>query len=154
MYETFLLPLSLKVLRIKERDRHSFYSGFSICTPQHVWRPLQGHCELAKVTLLLRTTRLNSWLFSKSPKSSARSFTSSGQIFSLRFLFWDLWTTHPPCARVNTCAQGCTKLTHVLSRKVLSLTKPKDKIYKTKSLGHYITLSRLFNANAILLEEQ
>ena len=28
----------------------------------------------------------------------------------------------------------CTK------RKVLSLTKPKGKIYKTKSLGHYITL--------------
>ena len=28
-------------------------------------------------------------------------------------------------------------------RKVLSLTKPKGKIYKTKSLGHYITLWRL-----------
>ena len=27
----------------------------------------------------------------------------------------------------------------MLSRKVLSLTKPKGKIYKTKSLGHYIT---------------
>ena len=29
----FLLPLSLKVLRHKERDTHSFYSGFFICTP-------------------------------------------------------------------------------------------------------------------------
>ena len=29
----FLLPLSLKVLRHKERDTHSFYSGFSICLP-------------------------------------------------------------------------------------------------------------------------
>ena len=27
----FLLPLSLKVLRHKERDTYSFYSGFSIC---------------------------------------------------------------------------------------------------------------------------
>ena len=55
------------------------------------------------------------------------------------FLFWHLWTTHPPRARVNTCTQVCTQLTHVLSRMVLSLTKPKGKIYKTKSLGHYIT---------------
>ena len=29
----FLLPLSLKVLRHKERDTHSFYSGFLICPP-------------------------------------------------------------------------------------------------------------------------
>ena len=29
----FLLPLNLKVLRHKERDTHSFYSGFSICPP-------------------------------------------------------------------------------------------------------------------------
>ena len=29
----FLLPLSLKVLRHKEGDIHSFYSGFSICSP-------------------------------------------------------------------------------------------------------------------------
>ena len=32
----FLLPLSLKVLRHKERDTHSFYSGFSICPNQQV----------------------------------------------------------------------------------------------------------------------
>ena len=30
-----LLPLSLKILRHKERDTHSFYSGFSICTHPH-----------------------------------------------------------------------------------------------------------------------
>ena len=47
--------------------------------------------------------------------------------------------THPPRAHVNTCVQVCTQLTHVLSQKVLSLTKLKGKIYKTKSLGHYIT---------------
>ena len=54
----FLLPLSLKVLRHKERDTHSFYSGFSICpTSQHVWHPPQGHWpgfgEQAKVNRLL-----------------------------------------------------------------------------------------------------
>ena len=31
--QNFLLPLSLKVLRHKERDTHSFYSCFSICPP-------------------------------------------------------------------------------------------------------------------------
>ena len=31
--QNFLLPLSLKVLQHKERDTHSFYSGFSICPP-------------------------------------------------------------------------------------------------------------------------
>ena len=47
--------------------------------------------------------------------------------------------THLPRTRVNTCTQVCSKLTHVLSRKLLSLTKLKGEIYKTKSLGHYIT---------------
>ena len=38
----FLLPLSLKVLRHKERETHSFYSGFFICPHlQHVWHPPQ-----------------------------------------------------------------------------------------------------------------
>ena len=54
-------------------------------------------------------------------------------------LFWHLWMTHPPRARVCTRAHVCTLLTHALSRKVLILTKPKDKIYKTKFLRNYIT---------------
>ena len=71
------------------------------------------------------------------------SFTSTGQPFYLGFLFWHMWMTNPPRACVNTCAQVCTKLTHVLSRKVLSLTKPKGKIHKTKPLRHYITSGSL-----------
>ena len=67
------------------------------------------------------------------------SFTSPGHNSYLGFLFWHLWIIHPTHARINTSAHVCTKLTHALSRKVLSLTKPKGKIYKTKSLGHYIT---------------
>ena len=43
------------------------------------------------------------------------------------FLLWHLWLSHPPRASVNTCAQ-CVQPTRALSRKVLSLTKPKDKI--------------------------
>ena len=82
------------------------------------------------------------WLSSKSSKSSAcasdawRHSHPQVTIFYLGFLFWHLWTTYPTRVRVNTCAQVCTKLTHVLSRKVLSLTKPKGVVYITKSLGH------------------
>ena len=47
--------------------------------------------------------------------------------------------THPLRVHVNTCINvapnPCAK------RKVHSLTKPKGKIYKTKSLGNYITIS-------------
>ena len=50
----FLLPLSLKVLLHKERDRHSFYSGFSICPPPpSCVTPTQGLCKQAKVNRLL-----------------------------------------------------------------------------------------------------
>ena len=31
------------------------------------------------------------------------SFTSHGHIFYLGFLFWHLWMTHSPYARMNTC---------------------------------------------------
>ena len=62
-----------------------------------------------------------------------------GHILYLGFLLWHLWMTRPLRTCVNTYVYVCTKLTHALSRKVLSLTKPKGKIYKTKSPGHYIT---------------
>ena len=79
MYETFLLPLSLKVLRHKERDTHSFYSGFSICPrPNTCGTRHKGHWpgfgEHARANGLLprqNLTPLNLLTFSKSPKSSA-----------------------------------------------------------------------------------
>ena len=56
-----------------------------------------------------------------------------------QFSIWDFY--FDICERrANTCTQVCTQLTYAQSQKVLSLTKPKGKIYKTKSLGHYITL--------------
>ena len=69
------------------------------------------------------------------------SFTPPGLNSYLGFLFWHLWMTLPLCARwtpalmwhlTNPCAK----------RKVLILTKLKGKIYKTKSLRHYITSIR------------
>ena len=56
-----------------------------------------------------------------------------GHISYLGFLLWHLWLSHPPRAHVNTCAQ-CVHLTNPCTkRKVLSLTKQKGKIYKTKN---------------------
>ena len=47
--------------------------------------------------------------------------------------------THPPRARAWTPALMLHLTNQCAKRKVLNLTKPKGKIYKTKSLGHYIT---------------
>ena len=62
------------------------------------------------------------------------SFTSHDHISYLGFLFWHLWMTPAwtPALMLHL-TNPCAK------RKVISLTKPKGKIYKTKSLGHYIT---------------
>ena len=47
--------------------------------------------------------------------------------------------TSAPHAREHL--RSCLRLTNPCAkRKVLSLTKPKGKIYETKSLGHYITI--------------
>ena len=59
--------------------------------------------------------------------------------FSIWGLFWHLWMTHPP-PRAWTPALMLYLTNPCAKRKVLSLTKPKGKIYKAKSLGHYITI--------------
>ena len=74
----FLLPLSLKVLRHKKRDTHSFYSGFSICpTPTRAYPTrCKASASKRKSTVFYRgRTQLNStnWLFSNPPKSSAHA---------------------------------------------------------------------------------
>ena len=69
----FLLPLSLKVLRHKERYTYSFYSGFFICPHPYLVQYLpKATSSKRKSTLLVRCTVLNSTDFFKIPKSSAR----------------------------------------------------------------------------------
>ena len=66
------------------------------------------------------------------------SFTSPGHTSIWDFYFdiseWNIFPTH---ARTPALMLHLTNPS--AKRKVLSLTKPKGKIYKTKSLGHYIT---------------
>ena len=97
----------------------------------------------------LASSKSKSQLFSKITKNPSPSLPGMTSFTSL-FLFptWsfycDIFDCHilPPRARTPALMSGPT---HALSRKVLSLTKPKDKIYKTKndnikkSFRNYIT---------------
>ena len=133
------ITFELKGFRHKERDTKSFYADFSICPPHHVWYSPQGLGELRKSTFFFGGKNSTNCLFSNlSPCfRSVTSFTSPGPISYLRFYFdiceWCMlpvraWTPALMLHLTNPCAK----------RKVLSLTKPKGKIYKTKYFGHYI----------------
>ena len=109
--------------------------------PNHVRYPPQGLGELRKSTVFLDArTQLTD--FSQIPQilrarfRCMTSFTSPWSYY-LGFLFWHLCMTHP--ARATWTPALMLQLTNPCAkRKVLSLTKPKGKIYKTKSLSHYI----------------
>ena len=107
----YLLPLSLKVLRHKERDTHSFYSGFFICPPPHLVRHQpKASSSKRKSSLLVRcpNSQLNK-LSSKFPKSSARfrcvtSFAVASPVSNLGYCDISEWHVRSARTRVNTCA--------------------------------------------------
>ena len=105
----------------------------SLPHPRHVRQPQRA----LKVNLLLRRQKLNSLTFLKSPKSTLPVHDvihTSWSHFLSGVLFWHLWMTREHLRSCLHLTNPCTK------RKVLSLTKPKGKIYKMKSCGHYITI--------------
>ena len=119
----------------------------------HVRHTPQGLGELRKSTVFLRgrNSTLLFWrknstnsLFSN-PPNPPRTLPVHDVIqicwsnFSIRDFYFEISEWHPPprawtpdlmLHRTNLCAK----------QKVLSLTKPKGNTYKTKSLGHYITM--------------
>ena len=113
----------------------------------HARHPPQGLDELRKSTVSSDAkTQLTD--FSQIPQilcarfRCMASFTSPGHISTWDFYFdiseWHIlparaWTPVLMLPLTNPCAK----------RKVLSLTKPKSKIYKRKSLGHYITCRKV-----------
>ena len=117
----FLLPLSLKVLRHKERDMHSFYSGFFICPPP------QSHVATAtkatglalvskrKPTLLVRclVSTLLSDFFKISPNPPCASgvwcHPHSVTLFPIWAIVTSLSDTSAPPTRVNTCVNVAPK---------------------------------------------
>ena len=158
------MTFELKVIWHKESDTQSFYADFSICPPPTTHgTPLQTTGLISAIPESQQSssdakTQLTD--FSQIPKilrarfRCMMSFTSPGLISISDFCFdiseWHIlpvraWTTALMLHLTNPCDK----------RKVFSLTKPKGKIYKTKSLGHYITLwhinhCRLFNAKSSL----
>ena len=109
-----------------------------------------GLTQVRKINLLRLSSNLNWLLFfkiTKNPSPSLPGMTSftSPVSFPVRFFYCDICDCHilPACVLTPALMSAPT---HALSRKVLSLTKPKDKIYKTKndyikeSFRNYITV--------------
>ena len=127
---------------MRKKEAQSFNDDFSTSPKQRVV-PATRPRRALNVNRFLRRQKLDSD-FSQIPKSPAHAsgawrHSHTVVTFSIwDFLFWHLWMTHTPHVRVTPAL-----MLHLINpcgkRKVLSLTKLKDKIYKTKSLGHYIT---------------
>ena len=118
------------------------YADFSIC-PKPLTHPTQGLGGLARVNLLLPSQELNSDFF-KSPKILRARFRCMTSFISLVISsLWDFYFDISEWHILTGCAWTPALMLHLTNicakRMVLSLTKPKGKIYKTKSLGHYIT---------------
>ena len=137
------ITFELKHFSTRGREIPCFSADFSICPKPRAasaarprWAP--------KVNRLLPRRELNLLTFLKSPKSSAHPsgawchshppVTIPNWDFYFDICEWHIlplraWTHALMMHLTNQCAK----------RKVLSLTKPKVKINKMKSLGHYIT---------------
>ena len=111
----FLLPLSLKVLRHKERDTHSIYSGFSIYPPSRaapVARKFVWPLRAPKVDPSRSVSNLNStnWLFqiSQNPPCASGAWRHShslAQFPSRVSIVTSLSDTSYPRVRANTCVK-------------------------------------------------
>ena len=132
----FLLPFWVKGnLTWGERETPSFYADFSICPKPHVSPESQPSSYEAR-------TQLSA--FSQIPKSSAHTFGTwrhSHLLVSISIwdFYFDICEWHILSAQAWTPALMLHLTNPCTKQKVLSLTKPKGKIYKTKSLGNYIT---------------
>ena len=127
---------------MRKREAQSFYDDFSIRRKPRA-TPAARPRRALKVNRLLRTLKLHSLTFLKSQKSSAYAsgawrHSHPAVIFSIWDFYFDIFEWHILPARAWTPALMLHRTNPGAKRKVLSLTKPKGKIYKTKSLGHYI----------------
>ena len=140
------ITFELKVFRHEERKAQSFYADFSICPPQSAapsCKLLVWSWRAPKVNLLLPRQELNSLLFLKSPNPQPTllgmtSFTSLVS-FPIWEFYFNIFEWHILSARAWTPALMLRLTNPCTKRKVLILTRPKGKIYKTKSLRNYIT---------------
>ena len=131
------------------RERHSLpmltFRLIPNPPPPPPWRhPPQGLDKLRKSTVFFQGRNSNNWLFFAHASDVWRHSHPLVTITIWDFYFdiceWHIlpactWTPALMLHLTNPCAK----------QKVLSLTKPKGKIYKMKSLSHYITADRAKN---------
>ena len=139
----FLLLLTLKVFRHKQRDT-IFLCWLFHLPPTNtcgVWH--KATVSKRKSTVSSRARNSADWLF-QNPLNPPQALPVYyvidiwSNFLSGIFILTSLNDTSSPCTHQHL--RSCLHLTNPCTKKkVLSLTKPKGRIYKTKSLGHYIT---------------
>ena len=146
----FLLPLSLKVFRHKEIDTiflsWLFHLPQTTCCTYHkssVSFKSQLSSLEAKTQLHVWRQELNSLTFSQISAHASGLWRHSHSPVTIPIwdFYFDICEWHILPARAWTPALMLHLTNPCAKWKVLSLTKPKGMIYKTKSLGHYITES-------------
>ena len=110
----FLLLLSLKVLRHKERDTHSFYAGFSICPPPNMCGTRHNATGLASMSkrkspFFFRRQDSTHWLFQNppNPPSASGAWRHSHPLVHLSIwdFYFDICERHILPARTSTPAR-------------------------------------------------
>ena len=126
--------------RIHNISMMTFPSASPTTTLRDTYR--KASVSKRKSTFSFRRQNSTNWLFSNlSPRfRCVTSLNPWSHPLARIFIVTSLIDTSVPRAREHL--RPCLHLTNPCAkRKFLSLTKPKGKIYKTKSLGHYITCS-------------
>ena len=139
---------------MRKREAQSFYDDFSICPPPitcgtrrmaSASSKSQTSSSDAKTPLFRSDPETQLIDFFSNPQNPPRMFPVHGIIHIPRSYFLSgvsaVTSLNDTFAlRTREHLRSCLHLTNPCAkRKVLSLTKPKGKIYKTKSLSHYIT---------------
>ena len=132
----------------RKRETQSFYVG---CFYILNFPPNQRVAPVAhkvvwprpalKVNLLLPRRELNQLLFSQISAHASGAWRHPNTLVSIPIwdFYFDISEWYILSARAWTPALMLHLNNLCAKRKVLSLTKPKGKIYKTKSFGNYIT---------------
>ena len=111
---TFLLPLSVKVLRHQERGTLFLFWLFHLPTPNTYRTRYKGLREQVKVNRLVRCLVSTKWLFKNLPKSSALFWCVTSPAFrnpASNVGYYDIseWHVRSTRARANTCVNVAPK---------------------------------------------
>ena len=146
LVRNFLLPLSLKVFRHEERGT------IFLCWLFHL-SPITCGARSAQIRLASPRTQSQLTDFSQiSAHASGAWRHSYPWLHPISGIFIVTSLKDTSALRTREHLRPCLHLTDpCVKRKVLSLTKPKGKIYKTKSLGYYITFYHSSKNNILTL---